>query len=417
MERILALVSRLIRGEFLKFSLLTGTIIYLTIMIFSGKNYSPFKMIPVGLRLQKSLVDTSFNRIFNNKISKNLAQLQCPGAAVIVMREGQVIFEKQYGIRSVHNGKSIDDTTIFRLGSVSKGFAGILAAILIDKKIIQLDDPVALYVPEITLKAKSKDGIIKLRHILTHSTGLSEHSYSNLVDENHNMQTIIRYLNKLTPRDSTGKVFAYQNAAFGLIEKVIERATGMTYIDALDFYIFSPLNMCSTSCRYEDLCNASNYCTGHKFGGKKHGFVPMKIKPHYYNVASAGGVNTCAKDMIKWMNALMGYRPDVISPNAREIAFAPYINTSNEDRHFNYWPGIVNTHYGLGWRVVNTRNNHIIYHGGLVNGFRAEIAFDKDKNLGVVFMFNSLCGYSSKSVHEFFDLWNSFHQPMDEDYL
>jgi beta-lactamase class C len=58
--------------------------------------------------------------------------------------------------------------------------------------------------------------------------------------------------------------------------------------------------------------------------------------------------------------------------------------------------------------LVNTKNNHLVYHGGLVNGFRAEIAFDKEKNIGVVFLFNSLTNYSNKAVHEFYDLWNSY---------
>lgn len=47
--------------------------------------------------------------------------------------------------------------------------------------------------------------------------------------------------------------------------------------------------------------------------------------------------------------------------------------------------GDKNSHYGLGWRLITTQNNNIVYHGGLVNGFRTEIAFDKEKDIGVVF--------------------------------
>jgi beta-lactamase class C len=368
-----------------------------------------------GLLSEKSLVDTAFNRLLDKEINAKMKTFQCPGMAVLVMRNNQVIYQKQYGSKKRNTGDPIDAETVFRLGSVSKGFAGILAAILIDKNMLHLDDPIAMYVPEVTMKAKSKDKVLRVKHVLTHSTGLTQHAYSNLVDENRDMQTIITYLNRLVPRDSTGKAYAYQNAAFGLIEKVIEKVTKMSYARALDYYLFSPLNMCNTSCTFEDIASTNNVCHGHKFG--KHGFVPVDFSPHYYNVASAGGVNAPLIDMRKWLSAVMGYYPHVISPNAREIAFSPYINTSKDRKHFNRWPGFESSHYGLGWRLVNTKNNQLVYHGGLVNGFRAEIAFDKEKDLGIVILFNSLCNYSNYAVHEFYDLWNEYYKAEQEGFF
>ncbi|MBK8669378.1 MAG: beta-lactamase family protein [Saprospiraceae bacterium] len=376
-----------------------------------------FEAIPVGLLPEKSLVDTSFNRLFDQQIKENIELHQCPGVAILVMKGNQVIFEKQYGTKSKYSPDTIDASTIFRIGSVSKGFSGILASILIDKNIIHLDDPISMYIPEVTIRARSKDKILRLKHILSHSSGLTEHAYSNLVDENRDMETIISYLNKLTPRDSTGKAYAYQNATFGLIEKVIEEATGMTYSKALDFYIFSPLKMCNTSCTFDEIRSSENACYGHKYSGQRHGFVPIDFSPHYYNVVSAGGINAPLSDMKKWLNAVMGYRPDVISPNARKIAFTPYISTSDDDKYFNMWPGIKDSHYGLGWRLIRTQNHDLVYHGGMVNGFRTEIAFDREKDLGIVILFNSVCRYSNQAVHMFYDLWDTYHQDKVEDYL
>lgn len=390
--------------------------IWMTMLAFNScHKLDELPFVSVGNLPEKSLIDTAFNRLFDEQIKANISQHQCPGMAVLVMRNNQVIFEKQYGTKSRYSDENIDNTTIFRLGSVSKGFAGVLAAILIDKNMMHLDDPVSMYVPEITMKARSKDQILRVKHILTHSSGLTQHAYSNLVDENRDMETIISYLNKLVPRDSTGKAYAYQNATFGLIEKVIEEVAGMSYAEALDFYIFSPLKMCNTSCTYEDIMNATNVCYGHKYG--RYGFVPIEFSPHYYNVVSAGGVNAPLADMQKWLSAVMGYRPDVISPNARNIAFSPYINTSHDRKYFNRWPGAESSHYGLGWRVVNTKNNQLVYHGGMVNGFRTEIAFDQNKDLGIVILFNSVCHYSNYAVHMFYDLWNDYYKSDKESYL
>lgn len=368
-------------------------------------------------KVNVSYIDTAFARLFDAQIKEKMAFHKCPGVAIMVMKDNHIIFSKQYGSKSVNNFQPIDKETVFRLGSVSKGFAGILAAILIDKNIINLDDAVSMYIPELSLKAKTKDKILRVRHILTHSTGLTEHAFSNLVDENHPMSTIISNLNRLTPRDSTGKSYAYQNATYGLIEKVIEQATGMSYEQALDFYILSPLDMCGTSCTYEALCHAQNVSGGHKYGGSRAGFVPLPHSPHYYNVPSAGGINAPMSDMQKWLSAIMGYQKNAIPQSALNIAFTPYISTIDDDKYFNSWPGAVDSHYGLGWRIIQTKLNYIIYHGGMVNGFRSEIAFDPVKKLGIVFLSNSTCSYSSQSVPLFFQLWDEYIYPCDHNFL
>jgi beta-lactamase class C len=400
--------------EILKYLYAVATIILIVLFINSCHRLTDGKFIPVGLLPSKSLVDTTFNRLFEQQIAEQMDQYQCPGMAVLVMKNNQIIYEKQFGAKSRYSPDAIDSTSVFRLGSVSKGFAGILAAILIDKKMIHLEDPVSFYIPNFTFKAKNKDKILRVKHILSHTSGLTEHAFSNLVDENVDREILVSYLNKLTPRDSTGKTYAYQNAAFGLIEKVIEEATGMTYEKAMDFYIFSPLGMCGSSCTFEDLIGTDNICHGHKYS--RNGFVPVDIKPHYYNVPSAGGINAHLKDMRSWMSAIMGYYPDVISPNARDLAFNEYVETSADRKQWNRWEGFVSSHYGLGWRIIHTKSNHIVYHGGLVNGFRSEIAFDKNKDIGVVFLFNSVCSYSNFAVEQFFNLWNTYHKD-DEVFL
>ncbi|MBC7884343.1 MAG: beta-lactamase family protein [Saprospiraceae bacterium] len=358
-----------------------------------------------------------FSKLMDAQIIENMNIHRCPGMAVLILKDNQVIFEKEYGTKSVHSNEPIDRESIFRLGSVSKGFAGILSAILINKNMIHLDDPLFMYIPELTLKAKTQDKILRVKHILTHSSGLTEHAFSNLVDENQSMETIINNLNHITPRDSTDKSYAYQNATFGLIERVIERVTGMTYAEALDFYLFSPLEMCKISCSYQAICQAENVCAGHKYGSSKTGFKQISFSPHYYNVVSAGGINASLGDMQKWLSAVMGYLPDVIPAKALSIAFHPYISTKNDDKYFNNWPGVQESGYGLGWRLIETHTNHLIYHGGLVNGFRTEIAFDPEKKLGIVLLFNSTCAYSNQAVPLFFQLWEDYSHPCNENYL
>ncbi len=360
-------------------------------------------------------VDTVLYNSLDNQIQANIDKYGCPGLAVAVIKGNRVIFEKQYGVRSIHKRDTINRNTIFRIGSVSKGFAGVLASILIEKGFFSLEDPVSNYISDLNLRAKSTDGVLRIKHVLSHTSGYTEHAYSNLVDKNISREILYKSLERLIPRDSTGKAYAYQNVAFSLIEKIIENTTGMNYAQALDYYIFAPLDMCSSSCTYEEITINSNHCVGH--GYTKKGYRPVELGKHYYNIPSAGGVNAPLADMEKWLSAIMGNKPDVLSPQVLKTAFSQYAYTSQDRKFWNKKPDVLNTYYGLGWRLINMKNNDLVYHGGLVNGFRAEIAFDKKSKTGIVVLFNSLCNYSNSVVFDFFDFWNSYQDNSDYTYL
>jgi beta-lactamase class C len=391
--------------------LLSKSIIIASIVCFFGclpKKHQDADTSSTFVNPVASEVDTVFNRLWHEHLSQKLDFNQCPGMAIAIIKGNEVIFEEQFGTKGRYDSAPIDSSTLFRIGSVSKGFAGVLTGLLVSQGKVSLEDPVSKYIPELTLKAKSKDKILRVKHIMSHSTGLTEHAFSNLVDENRSMETIIGQLNRLTPRDSTGKRYAYQNAAFGLIERVVQAATGMSYSQALETYIFQPLKMNGSSATFEEMTLANNVCKGHKYG--RNGFVQIPCSPHYYNVASAGGVNSNLVDMKKWLRAVMG-QGEGVDHKAFDIAFTPQVNTSHDDKYFNHWTGFVQSHYGLGWRLIKTTFGDYVYHGGLVNGFRSEIAYDRSKNIGIVVMFNSTCAYSNYVVPEFFEMWHTYHLP------
>ncbi|MCB0660845.1 MAG: beta-lactamase family protein, partial [Saprospiraceae bacterium] len=242
-------------------------------------------------------------------------------------------------------------------------------------------------------------------HLLSQSVGVTEHAYSNLVDRDLSIDNLIPYINKLYVRDSTGITYAYQNATYGLIEKVIEKATGMTYKEALRTFVLDPLGMNHTNMSMEGIIESHNYCNGHKARRKPAGFAPIDISTHYYNVVSAGGVNSNLEDMEKWLQAVMGYAPDVLSEQVRNRAFYPYIWSGSASKYFNRWPEYSDSYYAWGWRRLQVGNRMLVHHGGLVNGFRTEIAFDPVENIGIVCLFNSTCDYSNQIISDFFMSW------------
>lgn len=345
--------------------------------------------------------DTALTAHLDRHIRQFLGESGCPGLTVVAVRDQKLLLYNAYGRKDVSSPDSVDIHTLFRLGSVSKGFTGILSAILIDKGFFTLNDAVSEYLPNCRIRAKNKDGVLRVGHILSQSTGFTEHAYSNLVDMNHPREVLYEYILRLQPRDSTGVDYAYQNVSFGLMEAVIEKATGLTFDKAIDQYLFSPLGMCESSCSYHGFMSSSNRSMGHACYRPKE-FRASPVKPNYYNLASAGGVNANGHDMKIWLDALLGNYPSIVSPSALLLAFTPFINTGRDDRYFNAWPEVRESSYGLGWRIIKSPHRTLAYHGGLVNNFRTEIAVDQNDNTGVVFLFNSVCDYANEAVFRFF---------------
>jgi beta-lactamase class C len=319
-------------------------------------------------------------------------EMQCPGAALYIVYKGQKLLQITNGLRnrdSLH--QSIDSATLFRIGSLSKGFAGLLAAKLVSQGKIDLNAPVSKYIPTFELKAKQKNDSIRVWHIISHSTGLTEHAFSNLIDNEKEKAVLLESLNRINVRDSTGKKYAYQNAAFSLIEDIIESTSGMSYGQALDHYIFKPLKMKNTSSNYDALMAYQNKAFPHRWNGPANGYVPMDFHKAYYNTPAAGGINSTLEDMSLWLQALIQPHHPVINDTIKRIAFARRIDTSWDDKYFNGWEMADSSHYCMGWRRISLYNQDIIFHGGQVNNFRCEFAFNAEQQYGVVALFNSHC--------------------------
>lgn len=360
-----------------------------------------------------SHTDSFFNIKLDQLIQEKTKLALCPGTAFSVVIKGETVFQKSYGSAVQNKNIAINDSTVFRIGSLSKGFAGILATLLIEKGYFKLNDPIVKYIPDFKIKAKNtKDDSLRIWHILSHTTGITEHAYSNLIDENIPLEKIYTSLNKIKPIHTSGQSFAYQNAIFGLIEKIIFQTTGLPYNQALEYFLFSPLNMCEASCQLSNIKSHPNHCLGHKPNNKHTNFVSIPLGSHYYNVVSAGGINASINDMNIWLKAMMGYYPNIVSEEARSLAFNAQIITTHTQKYFSSWTNLQNSFYGLGWRILKFKDRTLIHHGGMVNGFRAEIAFDLKDEVGIVILLNSTCAYSNYAVPKFYEWYDEYYKKL-----
>ncbi len=331
-----------------------------------------------------------------------------PGAALVIVMDGRIVCQKGYGEKIIGSGDSVDSRTVFRIGSLSKGLTSVLTGKMVQQGKLQWTDPVAMYYPAFNLKDKEQAKRIEIKHLISHTAGLPYQAYSNLIEQGFDLETIVlTYFPsaKLTGRE--GEVFAYQNAAFSVIEPVLYSATGRSFPDLITGELFVPANMLNASTGFEAMDQNLNKAFPHSL--TESGWIAEDISSRYYNVLAAGGVNASISDMGQWLLLLLGNKKGVVADSTLTEVFKPVFRTGNERKVLPGWIDRDSASYALGWRVLNKNGLELIYHSGFVNNYYSEIAFDRKAGIGICVLFNGETQLLGTSIAEFFEkYW--FHQ-------
>jgi len=347
----------------------------------------------------------NFLHDYQQFLQESLIETGVPGAAVAIIMDSTVVFLKGYGVRSTKTNDSVDINTVFRLGSVSKGFASLLTGIEVQDSILEWDDNVVQYLPEFSLHSKEQTLHLTIRHILSHTTGLPYHAYTNLVESGKDLEALLGRLESVQLIAKEGEVYSYQNVAYSLIAEILRAATGKSYEQLMQERIFTPLRMNTASVTYSGITENPNVALPHVY--HRNGWTPVKITDRYYNVAPAGGVNASIADMAEWLQALLGFRENTISRKTLDEVFHPIIRTPVR-RYFSHWPRGKKAFYAMGWRVLQYGSDTVIYHGGSVNGYRSEIALNQARGVGICVLTNASSGFASQTIPEFFAMYGVY---------
>jgi Beta-lactamase class C and other penicillin binding proteins len=372
------------------------------------KPETPARKIQNDLALYpQSPATTAFVRLANEV----LAETHIPGAAIAIVVNNKLELLKGFGVKNIGTTDSVDEHTVFRIASVSKGFASMLAGILVKEKLINWDDPVRKYLPQFHLKDPSNSNRLTIRHILSHTSGLPTHTFTNLIEQKVSYTTLRDNLSTIESTAPPGTVFAYQNVIYSLISDIAQAATHKTYEELLTEKIFHPLNMIDASASYAAIKSCKNLALPH-FRRSATTFKTTQNSPEYYSVLPAAGVNASISDMARWLMALLDNKKDVIDSAVLSEIYKPEIETPRRRRYeFFHWPQLKKAHYGMGWRVLNYGGHTLIYHGGHVNGYRSEVGFCPETKTGIVILTNATGKLANDGVEEFFDLYFGFKKP------
>lgn len=348
-------------------------------------------------------IQSTLNR-FDSILDENLKQSGTVGAAAVITYKGRIALLKCYGVRKVGTTDPVNENTIFRLASVSKSITGVLAGILDEENIVRLDDKVADYLPGLSLKDTICTKELTVRHLLSHTSGLIPHAYDLMVEDHVPLDKIIERLKEVPLTAEPGKVYGYQNVMYSLYDPVASAKTHQSFDYLIREKVFVPLQMKDASTGYEAFRENENKAYPHYNQGHHH-FKAMKLNDRYYSTAPAAGVNASISDLGQLLANLTDPESKLISKKVRETIFTPQIISPLNRGYFRSWgKGVQSKQYSIGWRIVDYKGRRIAYHGGFVSGYKAEMAYCEEEEIGIALLTNSPTSESAQNIPNFLNL-------------
>ena len=335
-----------------------------------------------------------------------LRTARTPGAVISIVKDGQVLFEKGYGVSDEKKNTPVDpQRTLFRPGSTSKLFTWTAVMQLVEQGKLDLDVDVNKY---LDFKVPPLDGQpITLRQIMTHRAGFEER-IKDLVAFDIPETPLGEVLAGNMPARiyPAGTASAYSNYATGLAGHIVERVSGMPFNDYIERNVFGPLNMKHSTFR-QPLPDAlkADMSTGYEEAGKPgKGFEVVNIPP-------AGSLSSTGEDMAHFMIAhLAGGRygdAQILKPETARMMH------STVTKPFPDLNGIA-----LGFYQTNINGHRVIAHGGDLNYFHSDLFLFLDDHVGLFVSVNALGkdglgeGIRDDVYHEFADRYFPHAEPV-----
>ncbi|MGV3764321.1 serine hydrolase domain-containing protein [Parapedobacter sp.] len=282
-------------------------------------------------------------------------QADNPGAALLIIKDGAVVFERCYGYANRERGEQVTAATNFRLASVSKQFTATCILQLIDAGKLTLHTPLTQAFPGFP----AYGGDVTVAHLLSHTSGIPD--YEDYVADTafHPQikdQGVLDILMRLDRGYfAPGTQYRYSNSAYALLALLVEKYSGQSYGDYLRQHIFSPLGMDATVAHEAGTTTVA----GRAYGYAKHnGVWERRDQSSTSAVLGDGGIYSSLDDLFKWDQAL--YAGTVLPRHLIAQSFA-YHQLANGDT----------VHYGHGWHLKrNQHGEQVVYHTGSSTSFR-----------------------------------------------
>ena len=313
-----------------------------------------------------------------------------PGMAVAVVRRGEVVYSRGFGVQELGTGPPVTPETIFHTASVSKALVATAAMQLVQQGKLDLDTPVTRYVPYFRL---AEDGAARItaRHILTHTSGMpdvEDYGWESPEFDDGALERYVRSLADQRLRAQPGETWAYSNMAFEVLGDVIAKISGVPFEQAVQDAILGPLGMAHSSFlpgtgppRLRAVPHRGNLAP-----------AATQVYPYHRAHAPSSTLRSSVNDLARFVAAMLnGGRRDGITLLPEDGLEEMWRPGADVDRGLRM---------GLGWFLRKHRGNRMVLHPGRDPGFNAMIGFLPERGVGVAILTN----YDGQSAFELVEI-------------
>lgn len=333
-------------------------------------------------------------------VNATLTTFDVPGIAVGIIKDGNLIFAKGYGVRSLSSKLPVDENTLFGIASNSKAFTSAALAMLADEGKIKWDDKVTDYIPGFMMYDPYVTREFTIRDLLTHRSGLGLGAGDLMFwpeGGDISRDEMIHNLRYLKPVSSFRSKYDYDNNMYMVAGQIIEKVSGTTWEEFIEQRIMKPLGFTTSKASYNRVGAGANMIEPHAPADGKVVQIPHDWNP---TVNAAGGILSNINDLSKWL---------IMQMNDGEYGSGKRL--FSKKNHDEMWqmqtiipvrnPGPYNTHfsgYALGWGVSDVKGYKQVTHTGGLAGTVTQITLLPELKLGIIVLTNQQQGAAFSTI-------------------
>lgn len=333
-------------------------------------------------------------------VERTLKTFEVPGIAVAIVKDGQVVHSKGYGVRSIVSKEKVDSRTLFGIASNSKAFTSTALAMLVDEGKLKWDDKVIRYIPEFKMYDDYVTQEFTIRDLLTHRSGLGLGAGDLMIwpdRNNFTTEDIILNLQYLKPVSAFRTKYDYDNLLYIVAGEVVHRASGMSWCDFIENRIMKPLQMHNSAGSFLRLKDTSNVIAPHVPTDGKLKAI-SRYKGDTFDAAA--GIYSNADDLSKWVILQLNHgkyesnKTLFSETQQKEMWTSQTIlpNTPMPPYKSNFKT------YGLGWQLTDINGYKQVSHTGGLDGIVTQVLMIPEINLGIIVLTNQQSGAAFTAI-------------------
>jgi CubicO group peptidase (beta-lactamase class C family) len=310
-----------------------------------------------------------------------IERVRVPGAAVGMTHEGEEEVAG-FGVTNVEHPLSVDEDTLFQIGSITKTFTGTAVMRLVESGDLDLDEPVRTYLPELRLADEEVAQRVTTRHLLTHTGGWEGDYFDDLGPGDDALARMVAAVAELPQVTPLSQIWSYNNAGFYIAGRVVEVVSGKGFEPAIGELVLEPLGL-TRSFFFADDVITHRFAVGHFIEGEEASVArpwPVGRAAH-----PAGGLVCSPKDLLRYARFHMGDGATadgtrLLSPESMASMRTPHAAATGRDE------------IGLTWFLRPIGRETALVHGGGTNGQASFLVIVPSREFAVVAFANALPG-------------------------